>query len=190
VSKSRFTYWASGAALVVVVAVLLWQLGATSAGREKVVAAPAPASAPPAEVSPASAPPPSPSPSPSPAPQLAQAKPGGADAGPPPPSAHLSEASLMERLRKARAAGRHALAIELAREGNRRFPDSARAPERHSILVHSLADNEQRAEARGEAEHMVNHYPDSEWVREVERFTGAHRHRNVRLNDAGEIEYY
>ena len=96
----------------------------------------------------------------------------------------------MERLRKARAAGQHALAIQLAREGNRRFPDSAFAPERHSILIHSLADNEQRTEARGEAEHMVNHFPDSDWVREIERFTGAHRHRNVRLNDAGEIEYY
>jgi hypothetical protein len=37
---------------------------------------------------------------------------------------------------------------------------------------------------------MVNHYPDSEWVREVERFTGAHRHRNLRLNDAGEVVSY
>jgi hypothetical protein len=102
----------------------------------------------------------------------------------------MTEASLMERLRKARAAGQHAHAIQLAREGNRRFPDSALAPERHSIMIHSLADNEQRTEARGEAEYMVGHYPDSDWVREIERFTGAHRHRNVRLNDAGEIEYY
>jgi TolA-binding protein len=112
------------------------------------------------------------------------------DARPPSPPARPTEASLMERLRKARAAGQHALAIQLAREGNRRFPDSAFAPERHSILIHSLADNEQRTEARGEAEQMVNHFPDSDWVREIERFTGAHRHRNVRLNDAGEIEYY
>ena len=96
----------------------------------------------------------------------------------------------MERLHGARAAGQHPLAIQLAREGNRRFPDSSFSPERHSILVHALADNEQRSEARGEAEIMVNHYPDSEWVREVERYTGAHRHRNVRLSDAGEIEYY
>jgi hypothetical protein len=102
----------------------------------------------------------------------------------------LTEAKLMERLRKARAAGQHVSAIQLAREGNRRFPGSALEPERESILIHSLADNEQRSEARGEAEHMVNKYPDSDWVREVERFTGAHRHRNVRLNDAGEIEYY
>jgi hypothetical protein len=102
----------------------------------------------------------------------------------------LGEAALMAELRKARQAGQHGRAISLAREGNRRFPDSTFAPERHSILIHSLADNEQRTEARGEAEQMVNHYPDSDWVREIERFTGAHRHRNVRLNDAGEIEYY
>lgn len=96
----------------------------------------------------------------------------------------------MDQLRAARARGEHALAIQLAREGNRRSPESALAPERHSILIHSLADNEQRSEARGEAEFMVNHYPDSDWVREIERFTGAHRHRNVRLNDAGELEHY
>jgi hypothetical protein len=105
-------------------------------------------------------------------------------------AAQLAEASLMERLRTARAAGQHPLAIQLARDGNRRFHDSSFAPERHSILIHSLADNEQRTEARGEAELMVNHYPDSDWVREIERYTGAHRHRNVRLNDAGDIEYY
>ena len=96
----------------------------------------------------------------------------------------------MQRLRSARATKQHALAIHLAREGNKRFPDSAFAPERHSILIHSLADNEQRIDARGEAESMVNRYPDSDWVREIERFTGAHRHRNVRLTDAGELEYY
>ena len=96
----------------------------------------------------------------------------------------------MAQLRSARAAGKNERAIKLAREGNNRFPDSAFAPERHSILIHSLADTEQRTEARGDAEFMVNHYPDSDWVREIERFTGAHRHRNVRLNDAGEIEYY
>ncbi|WP_437925368.1 hypothetical protein WMF37_40905 [Sorangium sp. So ce291] len=101
-----------------------------------------------------------------------------------------TEAKLMANLRHARSSGQLELAIQLAREGNRRFPDSDSAPERASILIHSLADNEQRSEARGEAEYMVNHYPDSEWVREVEQFTGAHRHRNVRVNDAGELEYH
>jgi hypothetical protein len=36
---------------------------------------------------------------------------------------------------------------------------------------------------------MVNHFPDSPWVREVEVFSGAHRHRNLQVNDAGLLEY-
>ncbi|MGB8294982.1 MAG: hypothetical protein WCG85_06110 [Polyangia bacterium] len=105
------------------------------------------------------------------------------------PTASLGEAQLMAQLRSIKDSN-PAAAIDLARDGNRRFPDSVDAPERHSILIHALADAERRSEARGEAEHMVNHYPDSEWVREVERFTGAHRHRNIRVNDAGELVYY
>jgi hypothetical protein len=102
--------------------------------------------------------------------------------------AQLDEARLMARLRAASGTD-PALAVQLAREGNRRFPDSPDAPERTSILIHALASLDHSMEARGEAEEMVNHYPDSEWVREIERFTGAHRHRNVRINDAGVLEY-
>lgn len=116
---------------------------------------------------------------------------------PPPPrrapaerqSAALDEARLMARLR-AIATSDPAQAISLAREGNRRWPHSADAPERTSILIHALAAAGHSAEARGEAEQMVNQAPDSPWVREIEQFTGAHRHRNVRVNDAGLIEYY
>jgi hypothetical protein len=103
--------------------------------------------------------------------------------------AALDEARLMARLREA-AAGDPELAVTLAREGNRRFPNSAAAPERTSILIHALAALGRGMEARGEAENMVNGYPDSPWVREIELFTGAHRHRNVRVNDAGVLEYY
>jgi len=94
----------------------------------------------------------------------------------------------MARLRVA-AGSDPALAVQLARDGNRRFTDSPEAPERTSILIHALAGQDLSMEARGEAEEMVNHYPDSEWVREIERFTGAHRHRNIRVNDAGTLEY-
>jgi hypothetical protein len=103
--------------------------------------------------------------------------------------ASLEEAQLMARLRKLAETEPEA-AIALAREGNRRFPGSADAPERTSILIHALSTAGRPMEARGEAEKMVNEAPDSEWVREVERFTGAHRHRNVRVNDAGAIEFY
>ena len=44
----------------------------------------------------------------------------------------------MARLRSV-AGSNFPLAVELARAGNRRFPDSPDAPERASILVHALA---------------------------------------------------
>lgn len=80
--------------------------------------------------------------------------------------------------------------IERAREGAALFGASADAPERRSILIHALARMGYASEARGEAEAMVNECPDSSWVREVERFTGAHRHRNIRLAADGQLEYW
>jgi hypothetical protein len=106
-----------------------------------------------------------------------------------PVEAPLDEPALMTHLRSIKNAY-PAAAVALAREGNLRFPDSPDAAERSSILIHALAVQGLASEARGEAEDMVNRYPDSSWVREVELFTGAHRHRNVRLNDEGTLEYY
>jgi hypothetical protein len=83
-----------------------------------------------------------------------------------------------------------ARAVELAREGNRRFPDSPDAPERASILIHALGNLGRASEARGEAEDMVNRYPDTDWVREVEQYTGAHRHRSYRIGQDGGLESY
>ena len=108
------------------------------------------------------------------------------DAGAPPAPGALDEPHLMAKLRAIKDREPQA-AVILARQGNQRFPDSADAPERTSILIHSLVAVDKGSEARGEAERMVNHYPDSGWVREVERFTGAHRHRNVSVNDAGQL---
>jgi hypothetical protein len=79
--------------------------------------------------------------------------------------------------------------IERAREGNERFPDSPDAAERSSLLVHALASAGRAAEARGEAEDMVNRYPDSNWVREIERFTGAHRHRHAHVGPDGALAF-
>jgi hypothetical protein len=99
------------------------------------------------------------------------------------------EATLMMRLREV-ARTDVAQAVELAEEGNRRYPDSAGAPERTAILIHALAAEGRSSEARGQAEYMVNHFEDSQWVREIEAFTGAHRHRNAHLGPSGRIEYY
>ena len=105
------------------------------------------------------------------------------------PAQALDEPALMDRLRRVKEEN-PATAVALAREGNFRFPDSPDAAERSSILVHALAAQGLSSEARGEAEDMVNRYPDSSWVREVELFTGAHRHRNLRLGENGALEYY
>jgi hypothetical protein len=103
--------------------------------------------------------------------------------------ARMNEAVLMAHLREV-ARMDSAQTIEIARAGNKKFPDSPDAPERYSILIHALVTQNQLSEARGEAEYMVNHFPDSAWVRGIEGFTGAHRHRNIRVNDAGQLEYY
>jgi hypothetical protein len=107
---------------------------------------------------------------------------------PTPEAEPMSETALMSELRAFKDSDPD-FAIERAREGNRRFPDSADAPERGSILIHALASAGRASEARGEAEDMVNRYPDSEWVREVERFTGAHRHRNVHVDSSGQLAF-
>jgi hypothetical protein len=147
----------------------------------------------PPDVAPAARePPPPPAPVTGGAPAAAPSRPTSAPpriALSPADKAALEEAPFMARLRE--LAGRDpASAVALAREGNRRFGKSPDAPERTSILIHALADLGRGMEARGEAERMVNDDPDSSWVREIERFTGAHRHRNVRVSDAGVLEYY
>jgi hypothetical protein len=100
----------------------------------------------------------------------------------------FDEQALMRLLRRSRG-NDPVLAIELARDGNRRFPGSADAPERASILIHALAAEGLASEARGEAEDMVNRYPDSAWVHEIERFTGARRHRDIQVGPGGELRY-
>jgi hypothetical protein len=137
----------------------------------------------------AGAPPQSPSP---PAPHSTGSDGSPAPKSAPPPAgsetaATLKESVLMARLRSV-AGSNFPLAVELARAGNRRFPDSPDAPERASILVHALAAQGMARDARGEAEYAVNHYPDSSWVQEMEGFTGAHRHRNLILTDGGVIQ--
>ena len=163
-------------AVVAVGSAMAWR--ARSAGRPAEAVATAPT--PPPAVAPTQPDPPAP-PSPTPPQPETEAAPKSAKP--------LDERQLMARLRGA-AKRDPALALTLAREGNRRFPSSPDAPERSSVAIHALVDLGRGMEARGEAEKMVNDYPDSEWVREVERFTGAHRHRNIRVNDAGVLEYH
>jgi TolA-binding protein len=57
--------------------------------------------------------------------------------------------------------------IALAREGNRRFKDSASAPERASIIVKSLSSLGRHDEAREEARKMERDYPNSSFTQDV-----------------------
>jgi hypothetical protein len=175
-AATRNRLWAG---LVVVAGVGLGAaafLGAKPAPPPAASVAPAAVEPPPDPSAPAP-PPPGQRPSPS-----TTAPPAGSEA-----SAPLSESVLMARLRNV-AGSNFPLAVELARAGNGRFPDSPNAPERASILIHALAAEGLARDARGEAEYAVNHYPDSSWVQELERFTGAHRHRNLILTDGGVIQ--
>jgi hypothetical protein len=184
-NKTRLAATAIGA-LALAGAIAVWHAQSAPDARPKEAAQP-----PPAEP----APPPAPSAPPAAPPPPAAAAQNAPPPAPPPPVdvqaavARMNEAVLMAHLREV-AKTDSAQAIELARAGNKRFPDSPDAPERTSILIHALVTQNQLSEGRAEAEYMVNHYPDSKWVREIEGFTGAHRHRNIRLNDAGQLEYY
>jgi len=181
-TKTRLTVTAIGA-LVLAGAIAVWHAQSENEPPGNGIAAPPPPAAQP--------PPPAPAPAPGPV-AAAQNTPPPA----PPPSAsaetavaRMNEAVLMARLREV-AQSDPAQTVQLARAGNQKFPDSPDAPERASILIHALVTQNQLSEGRAEAEYMVNHYPDSKWVREIEGFTGAHRHRNIRVNDAGQLEYY
>jgi len=182
-TKTRLTATAIGA-LVLAGAIAAWN--AWSEKRERAGD----------ETAAAPTPPPAPQPTPpAPAPGPVAAAQNTPPPAPPPSVsaetavARMNEAVLMARLREV-AQTDPAQAIELARAGNKKFPDGPDAPERASILIHALVTQNQLSEGRAEAEYMVNHYPDSKWVREIEGFTGAHRHRNIRVNDAGQLEYY
>ena len=88
---------------------------------------------------------------------------------------YVDEGSLMTKLRSVEDSDSE-VALELAREGDRRFPESSAAAERAAIIVKSLAREGKLSEARGEAEAMVNRYAGTSWAALVEQHTGAHPH--------------
>lgn len=69
-----------------------------------------------------------------------------------------------------------ARALDLARQGQARWPASPRAPEFAATEVKCLYRLGNPSEGRGAAEAMVNKYPGSPWAVEVEKQTGAHPH--------------
>lgn len=182
--KQRLVAIAIGA-LIIAIAIAAWRAVSSDENPEEKTAAEAPVAPAPAPAPPPAEPPP---------PPAAAAQNAAPDAAAPSARveamvARMNEGVLMAHLREV-ARTDSAQTIEIARAGNKRFPDSPDAPERYSILIHALITQDHLSEGRAEAEYMVNHFPDSQWVRDIEGFTGAHRHRNIRVNDAGQLEYY
>lgn len=93
---------------------------------------------------------------------------GPAQAPPRPAAVPLDEASLMKKLRALEGTN-PPLTLRLAREGNRRLPDSPDAPERAWMAVKALANMENFREARDEARVMVKRYPGTSWSLDVQR---------------------
>lgn len=83
-------------------------------------------------------------------------------------AALVSEASLMVRLHQL-AETNPPLSLELARQGNARFPRSPDAPERAFIVVKSLVDIGRFKDAQKEARRMLKDYPNDPKTLDVER---------------------
>ncbi len=62
-----------------------------------------------------------------------------------------------------------ALSLELARQGNARFPSGPGAAERAWIVCKALTNLERFDEAHEEAEVMVKRYPGTPWAMDVTR---------------------
>jgi hypothetical protein len=86
---------------------------------------------------------------------------------------HRSEGQIMAKLHVLAQTDPEA-SLELAREGNARFPDSPDAPERGWIVVKSLTNMRRFDEARDEAKIMVARYRGTSWATDVERHVLVH----------------
>lgn len=84
------------------------------------------------------------------------------------PAPAFTESALMAAIRDLGASD-PARALELARDGNRRFPKSADAAERSWTICKSLAALGRFHDAQIEARVLVNQYPDTTWAGDVTR---------------------
>jgi TolA-binding protein len=84
------------------------------------------------------------------------------------PAPAITESALMAAIRDLGASD-PARALELARDGNRRFPKSADAAERSWTICKSLAALGRFNDAQVEARLLVHQYPDTTWAGDVTR---------------------
>jgi hypothetical protein len=84
-----------------------------------------------------------------------------------PAASAVDEATMMAELREMRQSDPE-LSLRMAREGNERFPASADAAERATIVVKSLMRMGRAEEATAEARAMVAKYPGTMWAADVQ----------------------
>lgn len=87
---------------------------------------------------------------------------------PVPRTTELTEADIMAKINELGSSD-PAQTLKLARDGNRRFRQSADAPQRASHIVRALLNLDRREEARAEALKMEKEYPGSPWTDDVHR---------------------
>ena len=80
----------------------------------------------------------------------------------------LDEAALMDTLRELGTTDPN-LTLQLAREGNQRFKESAGVAERSWFVVKALSDLGRHDEARLEGRALVDHYRETRWAEDVYR---------------------
>ena len=97
-------------------------------------------------------------------------RPASVQVPPPAPTAAptLDEPSLMNTLRQL-GDSTPLYSLQMAREGNARFPDSPDAAERAWYICRSLVNLENFYDAREEARSMVAQYPGTSWADDIER---------------------
>jgi hypothetical protein len=82
------------------------------------------------------------------------------------------EATLMQQLRE-HVRSNPALAEALAREGRRRFPDSADSDERDALLVDALLNQQRIGVARSETYYYLDHHRNGRYAEHLFVMTGV-----------------
>jgi len=83
------------------------------------------------------------------------------------------ETALMDKLR-ANVEMEPQVAVDLADEGEKRFPESTQREEREAMAIRGLINLQKIGSARGRAELFLQRYPNGPFTAYVQNMTGVH----------------
>ncbi len=89
------------------------------------------------------------------------------------PAVSAEEAALMDRIRKDVRSDPQT-AVNLADEGEKRFPDSPLREEREALAIDALINMQKIGSARGRADFFLRRYPNGKYAAHVGNMTGVH----------------